>query len=103
MAIDVPKGFRLTGVHCGLKSRADVEDLTLVVCDSPAVAAGVYTQNVVRAASVVLNSGRTPTDDIRAVANDCFRHRIKLSYEAHVDGVTTDHVIKEILSQVAVA
>lgn len=41
-------------------------------------------------------------DNVRAIVNDCFRHRIKLSYEAHADGVTADHVIKEILSKVAV-
>ena len=42
-------------------------------------------------------------DDIRAVVHDCFRHRIKLSYEAHADGVTSDDLIKEIVSRVAVA
>ena len=42
-------------------------------------------------------------DDIRAVINDCFRHRIKLSYEAQADGVTTDEVIGRLVKQVAVA
>lgn len=42
-------------------------------------------------------------DDVRAIVNDCFRHRIKLSYEAHADGITADQVIKEIVSKVAVA
>ena len=42
-------------------------------------------------------------DDVRAVVHDCFRHRIKLSYEASADGVTTDDVIKEIVSRAAVA
>ena len=42
-------------------------------------------------------------EQIRAVLNDCFRHRIKLSYEANADGVTTDHVVKEIAGKVAVA
>ena len=42
-------------------------------------------------------------DDIRAVVHDCLRHRIKLSYEAHADGVTADHVIREIVGKVAVA
>ncbi len=42
-------------------------------------------------------------DDVRAIVHDCFRHRIKLSYEAHADGITTDDVIKEIVSKVAVA
>ncbi len=42
-------------------------------------------------------------DDVRAVVHDCLRHRIILSYEANADGITTDHVIKEIVTQVAVA
>lgn len=42
-------------------------------------------------------------DDIRAVANDCLRHRLILSYEAQAEGVTTDQVIDDIVKQVAVA
>ena len=42
-------------------------------------------------------------DDIRAVINDCIRHRIILSYEAQADGVTTDDVIALLVKQVAVA
>lgn len=42
-------------------------------------------------------------DDIRAVINDCLRHRITLSYEAQADGVTTDDVIAQIVKLVAVA
>jgi len=42
-------------------------------------------------------------DDIRAVINDCLRHRIILSYEASSDGVTTDDVISMLVKLVAVA
>ncbi len=41
-------------------------------------------------------------DNIRAVVHDCLRHRLILSYEANADGITTDHVLDEILKQVAV-
>ena len=44
----------------------------------------------------------TTPDDVRAVAHDCLRHRVILSYEALADGVTPDHVITEVLRQVAV-
>ena len=67
MAICVPKGFRLAGVHCGIKQDPKKRDLALVVSDTPAVAAGVYTQNVVYAAAVALNRERTPSDRIRTV------------------------------------
>ena len=42
-------------------------------------------------------------DDLRAVVNDCLRHRILLSYEAQADGVTTDDVIAKLVRLVAVA
>ncbi len=67
MAIRVPKGFRLAGVHCGLKRDPRKQDLTLVVSEVPAVAAGVYTRNLVYAAPVALDRSRTPSDRIRAV------------------------------------
>jgi len=67
MPISIPKGFQLTGVHCGIKRDPGKPDLTLVVADAPAVAAGVYTQNVVHAAPVALDRSRTPSASIRAV------------------------------------
>ncbi len=42
-------------------------------------------------------------DDVQAVAHDCLRHRLILSYEAEADGVTTDKAIDELLNLVAVA
>jgi MoxR-like ATPase len=42
-------------------------------------------------------------DDVRAVVHDCLRHRIILSYEANAEGITADRIIKEIVTQVAVA
>jgi MoxR-like ATPase len=41
--------------------------------------------------------------DVQAVAHDCLRHRVTLSYEASAEGVTKDGVIDEIVRQVAVA
>jgi glutamate N-acetyltransferase / amino-acid N-acetyltransferase len=45
-----PRGYRASGVHCGLKHRKP--DLALVVSDTPATAAGMFTTNLVRAAPV---------------------------------------------------
>lgn len=36
-------------------------------------------------------------DDVQAVAHDCLRHRLILSYEAEADGITADNVIDELL------
>ena len=39
--------------------------------------------------------------DVRAIVHDAFRHRIALSFEAQGDGKSTDQVIDEIVSLVA--
>ncbi|MEM7074613.1 MAG: MoxR family ATPase [Pseudomonadota bacterium] len=39
--------------------------------------------------------------DIRAVAANVFRHRLGLSYEAQGEGVSPDHVVEEVIAQVA--
>ncbi len=73
----VPQGFRLAGAASGIKSKPNVEDVTLIVCDDDAVAAGVYTTNVVHASAVALNRQKTPHDRCRVVvvnsgnANTC--------------------------------
>jgi glutamate N-acetyltransferase/amino-acid N-acetyltransferase len=81
MAIRVPKGYMLAGVHCRIKRDPQKPDLTLVMSETPASAAGVYTQNLVYAAPVALDRSRTPSDRIRAVvicsgvANACTGER----------------------------
>lgn len=79
--VAVPRGFRLAGVHTGVKRNPQKQDLALVVSDVPAVAAGVYTQNLVYAAPVGWNRSRTPGGGFRAVvinsgnANACTGER----------------------------
>jgi MoxR-like ATPase len=49
-------------------------------------------------------SGRdyvTP-DDIQTVAHDVLRHRILLNYEAQAEGVTTDHIVEQLIGRIAV-
>jgi glutamate N-acetyltransferase/amino-acid N-acetyltransferase len=62
---NLPSGFRWSGVSCGIKPSG--RDLALVVTDQPGVAAGVYTTNVVRAASIDRNRELTPAATCRAV------------------------------------
>lgn len=64
----LPQGFRLGGVHAGLKRNPTREDISLVVSDLPATAAGVYTTNLVFAAPVAFDRSRTPGSGFRAIA-----------------------------------
>ena len=41
-------------------------------------------------------------EDIQAVAHDVLRHRILLTFEAEAEGISSDHVVSEILNHVAV-
>jgi MoxR-like ATPase len=41
-------------------------------------------------------------EDIQAMAHDVLRHRILLNYEAEAEGITTDHVIDQLLQKIAV-
>jgi glutamate N-acetyltransferase / amino-acid N-acetyltransferase len=81
MSVSLPQGFRVGGVTCGVKIVADTLDLSLVVSDRPATAAGTYTTNLVFAAPVKWDRGLTPGDRFRGVvvnsgnANACTGER----------------------------
>jgi glutamate N-acetyltransferase/amino-acid N-acetyltransferase len=64
----LPKGFRVAGVHAGLKRNPTREDISLIVSDVPATAAGVYTTNLVFAAPVAFDRARTPGLGFQAIA-----------------------------------
>jgi glutamate N-acetyltransferase/amino-acid N-acetyltransferase len=74
-------GYRFAGVHCGIRPDPQRLDLALVVSDTPAAAAGVFTQNRVQAAPVRLCRSRLPRPDARGVvicsgnANACTGQR----------------------------
>ena len=78
---ELPAGFRAAGVHAGLKRNPTREDVSLFVSTQPATAAGVYTTNLVHAAPVAFDRGRTPGEGFRAIvvnsgnANACTGER----------------------------
>ena len=51
--VTAPSGFRASGLHCGIKPSGK-PDLSLIVSDLPATAAGVFTVNLAKAAPVYL-------------------------------------------------
>lgn len=70
MSDEVPVGFSLAGVACGIKHDKSKRDLTLIAADRACAAAGVYTQNQVVAAPVILNRQRTPSQSIRGIVTN---------------------------------
>ncbi|MEZ6140375.1 MAG: bifunctional glutamate N-acetyltransferase/amino-acid acetyltransferase ArgJ [Zavarzinella sp.] len=68
MSIVLPVGYRFGGIHSGLRaSEPGRLDLAVVLSESPATAAGVYTQNRVAAAPVQLCRSRTPGNPFRGI------------------------------------
>ena len=78
---NLARGYRYAGVHCGIRTEPDRFDLALVVSETPASAAGVFTQNRVVAAPVRVCRERLPCPDARGVvicsgnANACTGQR----------------------------
>ena len=47
-----PKGFRASGIHCGIRKNKTKRDLALIVSDCKASAAAIYTLNLVKGAPI---------------------------------------------------
>lgn len=63
----LPRGFKLSGIHAGIKQASTQNDLALFVADTDSVASGTYTTNFVRSSAVLWNESRTPMTNCRAI------------------------------------
>ncbi|MCC6356128.1 MAG: bifunctional glutamate N-acetyltransferase/amino-acid acetyltransferase ArgJ [Verrucomicrobiae bacterium] len=61
-----PKGFRASGVRCGIK-RARRPDFAMIASDTTAVASGVFTTNQIKAAPVRVSMGHIRGQKARAI------------------------------------
>lgn len=66
-AVCAPRGFRAAGVAAGIKPSGN-PDVTLIVSDYPAAAAGVFTRNRVVAAPVLVSREHLAAGTARAIA-----------------------------------
>lgn len=48
------KGFRASGLHCGIRKNRTKKDVALITSDSPCSAAAVYTKNLVKGAPLLV-------------------------------------------------
>jgi MoxR-like ATPase len=55
-----------------------------------------------KARAFLQGRGFVTPEDVRSICYDVMRHRIGLTFEAEAEGITTEHLIKEILSKVEV-
>ncbi len=61
----LPTGFTASGINCGVRRYRP--DLGLIISEQPCVAAGVFTQNVCKAAPVKYCEKLLPTSNIKAI------------------------------------
>ncbi len=64
--------------------------------------ASIAMQIAAKAEAFLEGRGFVTPDDIKSIAHEILRHRIRISYEAEAEGVTSDDLIDQILSTIPV-
>ena len=52
--VTAPKGFKASGIHCGIRKNKTKKDLALILCETECDTAAVYTQNLVYGAPITV-------------------------------------------------
>ncbi len=98
------KGFTAAGVHCGIRKSRTKRDLALIVSETPASAAAVYTTNLVKGAPLLVTKKHLENGIARAVicnsgnANTCNADGIYIAEKmseaaAEALGVSPDDIV----------
>ena len=75
--VTAPKGFKASGIHCGIRKNKTKKDLALIVADTECDAAAVYTRNLVYGAPITVTRNNIADGKARAIicnsgiANTC--------------------------------
>lgn len=79
------KGFKANGIHCGIRKNRSKRDIAMIVSDKKAVAAGVYTTNLVKGAPNIVTKKNISDGYATAVicnsgnANTCNANGIEIA------------------------
>ena len=79
------KGFKASGVHCGIRKNRTKRDLSLIISDVPAAAAAVYTTNLVKGAPLTVTKNHIADGFAQAIicnsgnANTCNADGIEIA------------------------
>lgn len=99
-----PKGYKANGIHCGIRKNKIKKDFALIVSEVRAVAAGVYTSNLVKGAPVIVTKNHLSDGYARAIicnsgnANTCNADGIEVAEQMctlvnKVGGIDANDVI----------
>ncbi len=81
------KGFRASGIHCGIRNNKSKKDLSLIVSDVPASACAVYTTNLVKGAPLIVTKRNISDGRAQAIicnsgnANTCNANGIEIAQQ----------------------
>lgn len=98
------KGFKASGVHCGIRKQTTKKDLALIVSEVEASAAAVYTQNLVKGAPIAVTKDNIKDGKAMAIicnsgnANTCNANGIEIAQEMcalteKYTGISSDDVV----------
>lgn len=99
-----PKGFKANGVHCGIRKNKTKKDFALILSEVEAVAAGVYTSNLVKGAPVTVTKKHLKNGKARAIicnsgnANTCNADGVEIAEKMcklveSVSGINSNDII----------
>ena len=102
--VTAAKGFKASGVHCGIRKNRTKKDLALIVSDVICNAAAVYTTNLVKGAPLTVTKNHISDGKAQAVicnsgnANTCNANGIEIAEEmsalvAEYTGIKANDVI----------
>lgn len=83
--ITAAKGFKASGVHCGIRKNKDKKDLSLIVSDKLCTVACCYTQNLVQGAPITVTKEHVKSGYAQAIicnsgnANTCNPNGIEIA------------------------
>ena len=84
------KGFKASGVHCGIRKNKEKKDLALIYSEIPAAAAAIYTTNIVKGAPLTVTMKHLENGKAQAIicnsgnANTCNENGIEIAESAAV-------------------
>ncbi|MDD4839375.1 MAG: bifunctional glutamate N-acetyltransferase/amino-acid acetyltransferase ArgJ [Clostridia bacterium] len=85
--ICAPKGFKASGIHCGIRKNKSKKDLALIVSENVCRSASVYTTNLVKGAPILVTKENLENGMAQAIicnsgnANTCNANGIEIAKE----------------------
>lgn len=78
----------------------NLKELSPLIAYGASPRASIYMIKTAKALAFINGRGYVSDSDIKEIAPDILRHRILITYEAEAERITSDHIIKTILTKI---